>query len=165
MRCFSRDPLSISSDTIPACDEETYKHTDTLRQHQPCYTTTNRTCSNTDCPVTNPVSDFWQTSSCSSRCGRRCPSVSSPTQHWTTFRSSCAFCMIRSHALSIAWNRFASYTHQRTSPHIRCYSQNHSLKMVSESRFHSLYLHCSASAVIRSLCLCRPIVQTTVPTG
>ena len=28
-----------------------------------------------------PVKDFWQSSSCSSRCGNNCPKVSSPTQH------------------------------------------------------------------------------------
>ena len=65
--------------------------------------------------TTNPVRDFWQTSSCSSRWGRRCPRVSSPTQHCTTFRSSCAFCMMRSHALSIAWNLFASCTARQPS--------------------------------------------------
>lgn len=45
--------------------------------------------------------------------GSTWPSVSSPTQHCTTLGISCARCMILCHALSMFWNRLASYTSSR----------------------------------------------------
>lgn len=55
-----------------------------------------------------PVRDFWQSSSCSSRCGKSCPRVSSPTQHCTTLGISWALPMILIHDLSMLLNRLAS---------------------------------------------------------
>lgn len=59
--------------------------------------------------TTYPLSDFWQSSSCSKRCGNSCPRVSSPTQHCTTLAFSWARVMIFTHCLSMFWNRFASW--------------------------------------------------------
>ena len=56
-----------------------------------------------------PVSDFWHSSNCSRRWGRSWPSVSSPTQHWTTLVVSCALHMILTQDLSMFWNLLASY--------------------------------------------------------
>ena len=67
-------------------------------QHNPISTTMS----------TYPVSDFWQSSSCSSRWGRSCIRVSSPTQHWTTLGVSWALCMIFTQDLSMLPNRLAS---------------------------------------------------------
>ncbi len=67
----------------------------------------NKTCKiNVHC--TYPVSDFWQSSSCSNRWGSSWPSVSSPTQHWTTLGVSCARVMIFTQDLSMFANRLAS---------------------------------------------------------
>jgi len=44
-----------------------------------------------------PVSDFWQISSCSSRCGRSWDNISSDVQQSTTFGTSCALCMMLCH--------------------------------------------------------------------
>lgn len=60
-------------------------------------------------PDTHPVSDFWQSSSCSSRWGSSCIRVSSPTQHWTTFGVSWARVMIFTHDLSMLLKRLASW--------------------------------------------------------
>ena len=62
-----------------------------------------------------PVSDFWQTSSCSKRCGRSCIRVSSPTQHCTTLGVSWARVMIFTHALSMLLNRLASCGQRSTT--------------------------------------------------
>ena len=54
------------------------------------------------------MSDFWQSSSCSSKWGSSWPSVSSPTQHVTTLGVSCARVMIFTQDLSMLANRLAS---------------------------------------------------------
>ena len=56
----------------------------------------------------HPVSDFWHNSSCSSKWGKSCPRVSSPTQQLITFGVSCALFMILIHDLSMLENLFAS---------------------------------------------------------
>lgn len=58
--------------------------------------------------ISYPVSDFWQSSSCSSKWGNSWPRVSSPTQHWTTLGVSCARVKIFTQDLSMLANRLAS---------------------------------------------------------
>ena len=57
---------------------------------------------------TDPVSDFWQSSSCSNRCGSIWARMSSSTQHSMTFGSSFTLAMIRCHDLSTLEKRLAS---------------------------------------------------------
>ena len=65
--------------------------------------------------TTNPVSDFWHNSSCSSKWGSNWPRVSSPTQHVTTLSVSCARVMIFTQDLSMLEKRLASW--KRKSMH------------------------------------------------
>ena len=67
------------------------------------------------CKTTNPVSDFWHSSSCSSKWGSNWPRVSSPTQHVTTLSVSCARVMIFTQDLSMLEKRLASW--KRKSMH------------------------------------------------
>jgi len=67
------------------------------------------------CKKTNPVSDFWHSSNCSSKWGSNWPRVSSPTQHVTTFSVSCARTMIFTQDLSMLEKRLASW--KRKSMH------------------------------------------------
>ena len=67
------------------------------------------------CETTNPVSDFWHSSSCSSKWGSNWPRVSSPTQHVTTLSVSCARVMIFTQDLSVLEKRLASW--KRKSMH------------------------------------------------
>ena len=67
------------------------------------------------CKTTNPVSDFWHNSSCSSKWGSNWPRVSSPTQHVTTLSVSCARVMIFTQDLSMLEKRLASW--KRKSMH------------------------------------------------
>ena len=62
-----------------------------------------------------PVSDFWQISSCSSKCGSSCPIISSPMQHWTTLGVSWARVMILTQDLSMLEKRFASCWNMTTN--------------------------------------------------
>ena len=68
------------------------------------------------------MSDFWQSSSCSSKWGSSWPSVSSPTQHVTTLGVSCARVMIFTQDLSMLANRLASCEIKQRwqEPYITC---------------------------------------------
>jgi len=99
-----------------------------------------------------PVSDFWQISSCSSRCGSSWASVSSPEQHSTTLGISWARCIMRCHDLSMFENLFASCRPQHrstavchdvgTSDHLKtAYTNSIRFRKIAPWQVTSRYFH------------------------